>query len=156
MIQNTFYIICHNIRSLYNVGSVFRIADAFAINKIFLTGYTGTPKNPRLSKTSLGAEKTVAWEYRRHLKKVLNKLKKEKFQIIALENNVPNTTPLNRFKTKFPMALLLGEEVAGTKSRYLKMCDKIVDIPMKGSKESLNVSVAAGIAVHYISQFRNS
>ena len=115
--QNTFYIICHNIRSLYNVGSIFRTADAFSVTKIFLTGYTGTPKNPRLSKTSLGAEKTVGWEYRKNLKKVLDKLKKEKFQIIALENNVPNSMSLNKFKPKFPMALLLGEEVAGTKSR---------------------------------------
>ena len=187
MLQNTFYIICHNIRSLYNVGSIFRTSDAFGADKIILTGYTGTPKNPKLEKTALGAEKLVAWEYKKQLKRVIQKLKKKGFQIVALENNVPLTlfppplTPpspfakasedrqaggernrgerfmvLNKFKPKFPLALLLGEEVKGTKPNYLKLCDKIVEIPMKGKKESLNVSVAFGIAVHHIDRFRNS
>ena len=167
MLQNTFYIICHNIRSLYNVGSIFRTSDAFGADKIILTGYTGTPKNPKLEKTALGAEKLVAWEYKKQLKRVIQKLKKKGFQIVALENNVPLTLfpspargkgviELNKFKPKFPLALLLGEEVKGTKPNYLKLCDKIIEIPMKGKKESLNVSVAFGIAVHHIDRFRNS
>lgn len=150
--RNTFYIIVHNIRSLYNVGSLFRSADAFGVDKIFLSGYTGTPKNPRLAKTALGAEHSVEWEYRKQLKKIIDELRRKNFQIVALENNVPETVAIEKFKPKFPLALLLGEEVGGIKKDYLKLCDKIVEIPMQGSKESLNVSVAAGIAMHCISQ----
>lgn len=146
----TFYLIAHNIRSLYNVGSFFRTADAFGVEKIFLTGYTGTPKNPRLGKTALGAEKIVPWEYNKRLKTVLDKLKRKKVSIIALENNVAGTIPLNQFKPEFPLALLLGEEVSGIKKTHLDSCDKIVEIPMRGKKESLNVAVAFGIAAYYV------
>lgn len=146
----TFYLIAHNIRSLYNVGSFFRTADAFGVEKIFLTGYTGTPKNPRLGKTALGAEKIVPWEYNKRLKTVLDKLKRKKVSIIALENNVAGTIPLNKFKPEFPLALLLGEEVSGIKKNHLNSCDKIVEIPMRGKKESLNVAVALGIAAYYV------
>lgn len=172
MIHNSFFVIAHNIRSLYNVGSIFRTADAFGVDKILLTGYTGTPKNPRLTKTALGAEKTVAWEYRKQLLPLLKSLKQQKVKIAGLENNVPLTSPtpsssppraggenetkrevtmLAKFKPKFPLALLLGEEVKGIKKDYLALCDKIVEIPMQGKKESLNVSVAFGIAAYEIS-----
>jgi len=153
--RNNFYLIAHNIRSLYNVGSFFRTADAFGVSKLYLTGYTGTPKNFRLSKTALGAEKLVPWEHHKRLKGVLDKLKRQKIKIIALENNISNTTPLNKFKPKFPMALLLGEEVAGIKQGYLKSCDNIVEIPMQGQKESLNVAVALGIAIYHIQRYAN-
>lgn len=199
---NSFFVIAHNIRSLYNVGSIFRTADALEVNKIFLTGYTGTPKNPRLApyinfdspsgsmrqrwamqkmghglynnpslslgqkeeqcqssitglaKTSLGAEKTVPWEYYKYLPKALKKLKNEKVHIVALENNVTGTIPLNKFRPKFPLALLLGEELKGINKKYLKFCDAIVEIPQTGKKESLNVSVAFGIAAYSISSKR--
>ena len=154
MARNSFYVIAHNIRSLYNVGSIFRTADAFGVDKIILTGYTGTPKNPRLAKTALGAEKYVAWEYQKQVKRVLRQLKKQKFNLVALENNVPRTTILNAFKPKFPLALMLGEEVGGIKKDYLKMCDRIIEIPMKGEKESLNVSVAFGVAVYHINNYK--
>lgn len=166
MKNNQFYIIAHNIRSLYNVGSIFRTADAFGVDKIILTGYTGTPKNFRLAKTALGAEKHVEWEYYKRPKKVFEKLKKQGFELVALENNLPltpnpspargegNMMTLSGFKPRFPIALLLGEEVKGVKKDYLKLCDKIVEIPMQGKKESLNVSVAAGIAMHYINNHR--
>jgi len=157
------------------VGSIFRTAEALGVDKIFLTGYTGTPKNPRLAKTALGAEHIVAWEYQKQLGRVLDKLEREGFAIVALENNIPplsptspnpssgrrgmngqgeKTTPLSKFKPKFPLALVLGEEVRGTPTRFLKMCDKIVEIPMLGEKESLNVSVAGGIAMYYVSTKR--
>jgi tRNA G18 (ribose-2'-O)-methylase SpoU len=168
--NSNFYVICHNIRSLYNVGSIFRTADAFGIDKIILTGYTGTPKNPRLAKTSLGAEKTVPWLFTKQLKRVIEKLKGEGLSIVALENNVPLTPPslrkrgeekkgekgkvLENFQPKFPIALLLGEEVKGIKQNFLKLCDEIVEIPMLGKKESLNVSVAAGIAMHHITNLK--
>ncbi len=158
MIHNSsFFVIAHNIRSLYNVGSIFRTADALGVDKIFLTGYTGTPKNFRLAKTALGAEKVVAWEYQRQLKRVLDKLaspagglEQYKFQVIALENNVHGAIPINKFRPKFPLALLLGEEVKGINKKYLELCDAIVEIPQRGQKESLNVSVAFGIAGYCI------
>jgi len=149
--NKNFYIIAHNIRSLYNVGSLFRTADAFEVTKLYLTGYTGTPRNPRLAKTSLGAEKHVPWEHRKQLKPLISSLKNEGVKIIALENNVKNTINLAKFKPKFPLAVILGEEVSGVKPRHLQMCDNIVEIPMRGKKESLNVSVAAGIMMYYMS-----
>lgn len=165
MNSNSFFIIAHNIRSLYNVGSVFRTSDALGIDKIYLTGYTGTPKNLRLAKTALGAEKTVEWEYRLRLKPLLNELKRSEIAIVGLENNLPLTltlsplprgeekgvlTALDKFKPKFPLALLLGEEVKGINKKYLRFCDKIVEIPQVGKKESLNVAVAFGIAAYVI------
>ena len=150
MKKRGFYVIAHNIRSLYNVGSIFRTAEAFGVDKIILSGYTGTPKNPRLQKTALGAEKLVPWEHHEQLKRVIEKLKKNKFQIVALENNVGKTTALEKFRPRFPLALILGEEVHGSKTSFLKMCDQIIEIPMHGQKESLNVSVAFGVAAHFI------
>jgi 23S rRNA (guanosine2251-2'-O)-methyltransferase len=155
-----FYVIAHNIRSLYNVGSIFRIADAFNITKIYLTGYTGTPNNSihqkKISKVALGAEKNVPWEYNKSAVRLIKKLKAEKVDIIGLENNVVGAgfsrpLPLQKFKPKFPIALILGEEVKGIDKKILKLCDKIVEIPMLGQKESLNVSVALGIAAYHIS-----
>lgn len=148
--KDNFFLIAHNIRSLYNVGSFFRTADALGIDKIFLTGYTGTPKNPRLTKTALGAEKTVAWEYHKQLKRVFGQLEQQQIGIVALENNVPGTIPLNEYKPKFPLALLVGEEVKGVDKKYLEYCSAVVEIPQTGKKESLNVAVALGIAAYHI------
>ena len=146
-----FFVIAHNIRSLYNVGSIFRTADAFGVSKIYLTGYTGTPANPihekKIAKVALGAEKWLAWEYFPSAATLIKKLKKQGIKIIALENNVKATNIIN-FKPKFPLALVLGEETKGINSSILKLCDEVVEIPMLGKKESLNVSVAFGIAAH--------
>jgi tRNA G18 (ribose-2'-O)-methylase SpoU len=163
-----FFVIVHNIRSLYNVGSIFRTADAFGITKIYLTGYTGTPANPihqkKIAKVALGAEKWVAWEYKPSAVRLIKKLKEQKVKIIALENNISlslNSSLLRgkgrvgllyKFKPKFPLALILGEETKGVPKAILKLCDEIIEIPMKGKKESLNVSVAFGIAACHISQ----
>jgi tRNA G18 (ribose-2'-O)-methylase SpoU len=143
------------------VGSIFRTADAFGVSKIYLTGYTPTPENPnhkiKISKTALGAEDFVPWEYSKSAVKIIKKLKAEKINIIALENNIPvgagfsRPQTMNKFKPKFPLALILGEEVEGVDKRILKLCDKIVEIPMQGKKESLNVSVAFGVAAYAIS-----
>lgn len=155
------FVIAHNIRSLYNVGSIFRTADAFGVSKIYLTGYTGTPENPshknKIGKVALGAEGWVNWEYSKSAHAVIRILKKQKFTIIGLENNVPvgaglksAFTLLHKFKPKFPLALILGEETGGINKRLLKLCDRLVEIPMRGKKESLNVSVAFGIAAYVI------
>jgi tRNA G18 (ribose-2'-O)-methylase SpoU len=150
-----FFVIAHNIRSLYNVGSIFRTADAFGVSKIFLTGYTGTPANPvhksKIGKAALGAEDWVAWEYFKSPQAVIRVLKRQKVGIVGLENNVGNAKLIGKFKPKFPLALLLGEEVGGINKSLLKLCDRVVEIPMLGKKESLNVSVAFGIAAFHVS-----
>jgi 23S rRNA (guanosine2251-2'-O)-methyltransferase len=150
MKRKKFYVIAHNIRSLYNVGSIFRTCDALGVAKLFLTGFTGTPKNFRLAKTSLGAEKTVPWEHCAQLRRLIKKLKAGGVTVAALENNVPGTIDLKKFKVRFPLALLVGEETRGIKINYLKMCDAVLEIPMAGQKESLNVAVAFGMAAYQI------
>lgn len=153
--KREFFVIAHNIRSLYNVGSIFRTADAFGVSKIFLTGYTGTPLNPvhknKIGKVALGAEGWVDWEYFKSPQSVIRVLKKQKVKIIGLENNIGKTLSLAKFKPKFPLALILGEEVGGINKSLIKLCDQLVEIPMRGKKESLNVSVAFGIAAYEFS-----
>jgi tRNA G18 (ribose-2'-O)-methylase SpoU len=155
LVKKEFYVIAHNIRSLYNVGSIFRSADAFGVSKIYLTGYTGLPSHAihgaKIAKSALGAEKFVPWEHQKSATKLIKNLKLQKVQIVALENNV-KSHKLAKFKPKFPVALLLGEEVRGIKKDLLKLCDKTVEIPMVGKKESLNVSVAFGVAAYELSK----
>lgn len=148
---SSFFVIAHNIRSLYNVGSIFRTADAFGASKLFLTGYTGAPDNPvhtkKISKSALGAESLVPWEKHKSAMRLISNLRKNYpgITIVALENNT-EAISLQKFKPKLPLALVLGEEVKGVNKALLKLCDKVVEIPMQGKKESLNVSVAFGIA----------
>ena len=149
------YLLLHNIRSLHNVGSIFRTADAAGIQKIFLSGYTGTPVDqfgkPRsdVAKVALGAEKTIPWEYRKTPNALIAKLKKEGFTLIALEQ-APTSTNYKKVKIKGPTLIILGNEVKGMSKSLLSKCDIIAEIPMKGKKESLNVSVATGILVFQI------
>lgn len=151
-----FYVIAHNIRSLYNIGSIFRTADAFKVSKIYLTGYTGTPANPvhknKISKSALGAEEWVPWEYYKSPSQVLKLLKQQnkKTLVVGLENNV-KAVNIQKFKAKFPLVLVLGEEVGGINRGLLRQCDKVIEIPMYGKKESLNVSVAFGISAYVLS-----
>lgn len=148
-------LILHDIRSTHNVGSIFRTADAVGILKIYLTGYTPAPLDrfgrPRkdIAKVALGAEKSVSWEHFPKIKTLLKKLKEEKVQIVALEQ-AENSIDYKTFKTKNSLALILGNEVGGIEKSILKLCDKVIEIPMSGKKESLNVSVSAGIALFRI------
>jgi tRNA G18 (ribose-2'-O)-methylase SpoU len=147
------YVIAHNIRSLHNVGSIFRTADALGITKIYLTGYTGTPPDPKIAKVALGAEQFVPWQKAVSAVRVIKKLKQEQpnLRIVALENNVKRQIkPLDQYEPKFPLVLLVGEETKGLSKSLLDLADDIIEIPMKGSKESLNVSVALGIAAHHL------
>jgi 23S rRNA (guanosine2251-2'-O)-methyltransferase len=138
-------VILHNIRSAYNVGSIFRTADAVGVEKIYLTGYTPNPsKDKKIEKTALGAEKYVAWQSYKNLNYLLKKLRKEKFKIVALEQS-EKSIPYYKFKPKFDFVLILGNEVRGLNKRTLEKCDYILEIPMFGKKESLNVAVAFGI-----------
>ncbi len=146
--------ILHNIRSLFNVGSMFRTADAAGIEKLYLCGITSTPYDvfgrPRaqIAKVALGAEKTVPWEHVRSTAKVIERLRHDGYKIIALEQSkksVPYYT-LNAQRFTLPkIALIVGHEVRGVAPAILKQCDAVIEIPMYGKKESLNVGVAFGI-----------
>ena len=143
------YLILHNIRSAYNVGSIFRTADAAGIEKIYVCGYSPIPNDNKVAKTALGAEKSVPWKYCKQTWRLLEKLKKEGVQIVALEQT-KKSVDYRRFRPRFPTALAVGNEVRGLSKKILKYADKIIAIPMYGKKESLNVAVAAGIAVFKI------
>ena len=149
--KNTKVVVLDNIRSVYNVGSIFRTSDALGISKIFLCGCTPTPTDrfgrsrKDLAKVALGAEKDIIWEYYSDTKNVLKKLKKEGFQIIAVEQD-KKSVDLKKVKIKFPIAVVMGNEVDGIDKKILALCDAIAEIPMLGNKESLNVSVSFGIA----------
>ena len=147
--KSEFYVICDNIRSLENIGSIFRTADALGVTKIFLCGISGRPPHQKISKTALGAENDVPFEYYRQTGRLLDKLKKEKVSIVALEQSL-KSVEYSTFNPKFPLALVIGNEVTGIKNHILKKADKIIFLPMKGKKESLNVSVAFGIAGYEI------
>ncbi len=144
-----FYVICDNIRSLENIGSIFRTADALGVNKIFLCGICGTPPNPKIAKSALGAEKIVPFEYYSRTWRLIEKFKKERVNIISLEQDKKSII-YTKFKPKFPLALIIGNEVKGISKRILEKSDKIIYLPMQGKKESLNVSVAFGIAGYHI------
>lgn len=139
-------IILNNIRSRENVGSIFRTADAAGVNKVYLCGITPTPPHEKISKTALGAETYVPWEYHKQTWRLLASLKKEGINIVALEQ-AKGSVDLFKFKSQPMLALVVGNEVKGLSPQILKYCDKKVFIPMHGKKESLNVSVAAGIAL---------
>lgn len=143
-------LILPDIRSVENVGAMFRTADAAGINKIYLTGYTPTPldrfgrKRGDMHKSALGAEEYVAWEYKKTLIPLISKLKKDGFQIIAIEQD-ENSVDYKKVKLGSKNTFIVGTEVTGIPKGVLKKCDVITEIPMKGKKESLNVSVALGV-----------
>ena len=141
-------VVLDNIRSLNNVGSVFRSSDAFKLEKIYLCGVTATPPNAEIHKTALGAEDSIEWEYEEDTKAVVAKLKQEGYKIFAVEQ-VQNSIMLDRVeldKTN-KYVLILGNEVKGVQQEVVDMCDFAVEIPQFGTKHSLNVSVAAGIVI---------
>jgi len=147
----------YNIRSLHNVGSIFRTADAVGLKKLYLCGITPTPVDrlgkPRqqLTKVSLGAEKYIPWQKEKSVVKVIKKLKEKKYKIYAIEQS-KNAVLYNRIRTKKndKIALIVGNEIKGLPNSVLKHADKILQIPMRGKKESLNVAVAFGIVVYHV------
>ena len=142
-----FYLLLPNIRSSHNVGAMFRTADAFGVTKLFLVGYTPTPPRQDIHKVALGAEEWVPWEKRGKLLPLVKRLKQEGCFIAALEKTETSTTlPMGRGGR--PLALIVGNEVKGVQKNVLELCDAVWHIPMQGKKESLNVSVAAGIALY--------
>ncbi|KKQ88082.1 MAG: tRNA/rRNA methyltransferase (SpoU) [Parcubacteria group bacterium GW2011_GWF2_38_8] len=148
-------LIIYNVRSVTNVGAMFRTADAAGINKIYLTGYTPTPLDrfgrirKDMAKSALGAENFVAWEYEKNILSLIRKLKSEGYLIISIEQDEKSVN-YKKVKLKNKNAFIVGAEITGIPQNVLKKCDIIAEIPMKGKKESLNVSVACGIALFRI------
>ena len=148
-------LILQDIRSTQNVGAIFRTADAAGISKIYLTGYTPAPldrfgkKRMDVAKSALGAEESVPWELKKSLPSLITKLKKEKYLIIAIEQD-EKSVDYKKIKLGEKNAFIVGTEVTGIPKNILKKCDVIAEIPMRGQKESLNVSVATGVALFRI------
>ncbi len=144
------YLILPNIRSCHNVGSMFRTADAFQFDRLFLCGYTACPPKPQIDKVSLGAEQWVPWEYCADVLSLCRTLKEQGVTIVALEKTETSVSldTVHSFLGDQSIALIVGNEVEGVSLDILLCADMVVHIPMYGKKESLNVSIAAGIAMY--------
>lgn len=145
--QRDIVILAHNIRSIWNVGAIFRTADAFGITKIFLTGYTASPPSKEITKTALGAESWIPWEVHKDPFAVLEQLKVDGYTIVSLEKSA-DSIALSEYIVPNKVVLILGHEILGVSTQLQVISDAIVHIPMLGQKESLNVSVACGIALY--------
>ncbi|HEY4876781.1 MAG TPA: RNA methyltransferase [Puia sp.] len=146
--KNPIVIVLDNIRSMHNVGSVFRTADAFLLEKIYLCGYTPQPPHRDIHKTALGSTETVEWKYFERTIDAVNSLKNDGYKIVAVEQ-VENSIALNKFSfyENSKLAVIFGNEVSGVDEEILKLCDSCIEIPQMGMKHSLNISVAAGIVL---------
>jgi len=147
-VKTPLIIILDNVRSLNNVGSAFRTADAFRIEKIFLCGITGTPPHREINKTALGATESVDWEYAESTVETIKSLKKEGYEIVALEQ-VTHSISLHEFapNPQKKYALVFGNEVFGVEEEVILDCDHVIEIPQIGTKHSLNISVSIGISL---------
>lgn len=147
--MRTIRLLAHNVRSLWNVGSFFRTSDALQIERIYLTGFTGYPPRTEITKTAIGAEHWVSWEHARDPLPILRHLKEEGWQIVSLERN-DAARDLSSFAPADRVCLIVGHELTGVSDALLSLSDAVVQIPMLGKKESLNVAVATGIALHHL------
>jgi len=148
-------VVLDNIRSLYNVGSIFRTSDAILAEKIYLCGITGTPPRNEISKTALGAQDVVPWEYEKDVVKTIKKLKRKKIKIFAVEL-AHKAKKYDKIVTDFPVALILGHEVNGVKDEVMELVDGCVFVPMLGRANSLNVATCFGIvAYEFLKKFNN-
>lgn len=150
--KNPIVVVLDNIRSMHNVGSVFRTADAFRIEAICLCGYTPQPPHRDIQKTALGATETVNWLYYATTKEAIEDLKKFDYTVLAIEQ-VEGSESLDQFNnTDRKLAIVLGNEVEGVDAAALAICDGCIEIPQLGMKHSLNISVAAGIVLWKLSE----
>ena len=145
--RNPIYVLCDNIRSIFNVGAIFRTSDAAFVEKIYLTGYTPYPPRKEIEKVALGATETVPWEYYKDPMEIVLKLKNEKIKIAVLEITNEQNLIWNARPADFTLCLVLGNEITGVSKEIIDMADMSFEIPMLGMKQSLNVSVAYGVAV---------
>jgi len=145
------YLILDDLRSAFNVGSIFRSAECFGVSHIYLCGYTPTPENIKVQKTAMGTEKHVSWSSHSSVKEVIAELKKDDFTIYALETTT-NSKNISKIKFKKTTALILGNEALGISKETLELADEIVQIPLSGWKNSLNVGVCTAICCYEISK----
>jgi tRNA G18 (ribose-2'-O)-methylase SpoU len=144
-----FYCLAENIRSLYNVGSIFRTSDAVLLERLYLTGFTGYPPRKEIDKTALGAVDSVKW---RHIKDSLAaaaEIKNDNIHLVALEHTT-NSVAYTEFNYDYPFCLIIGNEVDGISENLLEKADSCIEIPMLGLKQSLNVSVAYGVIMFHV------
>lgn len=157
-------LIAHNLRSSHNVGSILRTAEGLGVERVYLTGYTPYPSAPddkrlphiakkldrQIAKTALGAENSVNWHHQTEIKSLLASLREEGFQVVGLEQT-PQSLPLSGFTAPDKLVMIVGREVEGIEPEVLALCDKTIEIPMRGSKESFNVVQATAMALYHIS-----
>ena len=146
--KSPFVIVLDNVRSMSNVGSVFRSADAFLAESIYLCGITGVPPHPEIRKTALGATESVAWKYFKKTIEAITELKSEGYRIIGIEQ-AEGAISLNDFlpEKDIKYALVFGHEVNGVDQEIINICDHVIEIPQFGTKHSLNIAVSAGIVL---------
>ncbi len=153
-LQSMKIVILHNIRSHYNVGAIFRTCDGAGVSKVYLSGYTPTPTDrfgravPEIHKTALGAEQIISWEGTDDLPALLDQLQAEGIAVVAVEQS-SESIKLPNYKPKAKTAYIFGSETEGIPQEILSLVDEILELPMLGKKESLNVSVTAGIVLYY-------
>lgn len=145
--RNEMYALLENVRSLYNVGAIFRTSDGVLLKKLFLCGITGTPPRKEISKTALGAEEIVPWESSDSAAEVVKRLKKKGVQIVAVEL-AHGSTVYDKAKYKFPACFIFGHEVLGISDELMQYVDISVNIPMLGRANSLNVATCYGIVMY--------
>jgi 23S rRNA (guanosine2251-2'-O)-methyltransferase len=148
LLPHPLVVVVDDLRSAFNVGAVFRTADAAGLAGVYLTGYSATPEHREVRKTALGAEDAVPWQHAADLGALLARLRSEGFTIAALERTPGAISPDEAELKDFPMALVLGNEVHGVKPEVLSAADVVVGLPQYGSKTSLNVAVAFGVAAY--------
>ena len=150
--NNDVRVLLHNIRSAHNVGSIFRTADAVGVSHIYLSGYTPCPidrfarPSKEIAKTALGAERSILWEYASHPEKWISELKQQGFTVVGIEQD-DRAIDYKQYRTNDKTLVLVGNEVRGLSRGIRDRCDVLLEIPMKGKKESLNVSVSFGVAL---------
>lgn len=146
--KNPIVVVLDHVRSLYNVGSIFRTADAMRLSGVILCGITATPPNVEIHKTALGAEDTVPWKYFKRTEEAVEWLREEGYKVMAVEQ-CEGSTPLQEFTpdTESKYAIVMGNEVKGVAQDVVDMCDGCIEIPQFGTKHSMNVSVTAGMII---------
>lgn len=146
--QSKLMVCLHNIRSMHNVGSTFRSADAFGVDKVLLTGYTPSPPRIEISKTALGSDEWVPWEYERDGLELLLRYKKANWAVIGIEQTQTSKSISTDFDLNRHSIFVFGNEVLGLDDEILEICDDVFEIPQYGQKHSLNVSVSVGICLY--------
>ncbi len=153
--RNPVYVLCDSIRSIFNVGAIFRASDGAFIEKIYLTGYTPYPPRKEIEKVALGATLSVPWEYYKNPIEAVNEIKSKGIKICSLELTDKGRMIWDIRKEEFPLCLAVGNEITGVSKEVIEASDFAVELPMLGMKQSLNVSVATGIALYEMIRILN-